>query len=75
MLRLKTRINFYRCKKMTSLRHHRSKGLRKNELVILVVEAPGRQGVKTQEYLDIPRFVTQPDEMRLPIRSTAYYYG
>jgi hypothetical protein len=25
-------------------------------LVILGVEAPGRQGVKPQEYLDIPKF-------------------
>jgi hypothetical protein len=30
--------------------------LQKNELVILGVEAPDRQGVKSQEYLDIPRF-------------------
>jgi hypothetical protein len=33
-------------------------GLAKNKLVILGVEAPGRQGVKSLEYLDIPRFCT-----------------
>jgi hypothetical protein len=27
-------------------------------LVILGVEAPGQQGVKPQEYLDIPKFCT-----------------
>jgi len=31
-------------------------GSRKNKLVILVVEAPGRQGAKTQEYQDILSF-------------------
>jgi hypothetical protein len=30
------------------------KGSRQNKLVILGVEAPGRQGGKSQEYLDIP---------------------
>ena len=33
-------------------------GLAKNKWVILGVEAPGRQGGKSQEYLDIPRFCT-----------------
>jgi hypothetical protein len=33
-----------------------SKGQRKNKLAILGVEVPGRQGAKTQEYLDIPSF-------------------
>jgi hypothetical protein len=32
------------------------KGSRKNKLAILGVEAPGRQGAKMQEYLDIPSF-------------------
>ena len=32
------------------------KGSRKNKFAILGVEAPGRQGAKTQEYLDIPSF-------------------
>jgi len=34
----------------------RIKGSRKNKLVILGVEALGRQGVKSPECLDIPRF-------------------
>jgi hypothetical protein len=33
-----------------------SKGSRKNKFAILGVEATGRQGAKTQEYLDIPSF-------------------
>ena len=32
------------------------KGSRKNKFAILGVEAPGRQGAKTQGYLDIPSF-------------------
>jgi hypothetical protein len=34
----------------------RINGSRKNKFAILGVEAPGRQGAKTQEYLDIPSF-------------------
>jgi hypothetical protein len=34
------------------------KGSRKNKFAILGVEAPGRQGAKTQEYRDIPNFRT-----------------
>jgi hypothetical protein len=33
-------------------------GSQKNKLVILGVETPGRQGVKSHEYLDITRFYT-----------------
>jgi hypothetical protein len=33
-----------------------AKGSRKNKFPILGVEAPGRQGAKTQEYLDIQSF-------------------
>jgi hypothetical protein len=33
-----------------------AKGSEKNKVAILGVEAPGRQGAKTQEYLDIPSF-------------------
>jgi hypothetical protein len=33
-----------------------TKGSRKNKVAILGVEATGRQGAKTQEYLDIPSF-------------------
>ena len=33
-----------------------SKGSRNNKFAILGVKAPGQQGAKTQEYLDIPSF-------------------
>jgi hypothetical protein len=33
-----------------------AKGSRKNKFTILGVAAPGWQGAKTQEYLDIPSF-------------------
>jgi hypothetical protein len=33
-----------------------AQGSRKNEFTILGVAAPGWQGAKTQEYLDIPSF-------------------
>ncbi len=33
-----------------------AKGSRKNKFTILGVEAPVWEGVKTQEYLDIPSF-------------------
>jgi hypothetical protein len=36
--------------------HGRLKGSRKNKFSILGVEAPGRQGAETQEYLEIPSF-------------------
>jgi hypothetical protein len=36
--------------------NHGTKGSRKNKLVILDVETPGRKGVKSHEYLDIPKF-------------------
>jgi hypothetical protein len=35
-----------------------SKGSRKNKLLILGVETPGRQDVESQEYFDITRFYT-----------------
>jgi len=33
------------------------KGSRKNKVAILADEAPGRQDVKMQEYLDMPSFL------------------
>jgi hypothetical protein len=36
------------------MQNHGAKGSRKNKLVILDVETPGRKGVKSHEYLDIP---------------------
>ena len=40
-----------------------TKGSRTNKFAILGVEASGRQGVKAQEYLDIPSIATQSDGM------------
>jgi hypothetical protein len=41
-------------KAITKMKEH--KGSRKNKFTILGVEAPVGQGVKTQEYRDIPSF-------------------
>jgi hypothetical protein len=43
---------------MTTITLHEfaAKGSRKNKFTILGVAAPGGQGAKTQEYLDIPSF-------------------
>jgi hypothetical protein len=40
------------------MQNHGAKGSRKNKLVISDVETPGRKGVKSHEYLDIPKFYT-----------------
>jgi hypothetical protein len=40
------------------MQNHGAKGSRKNKLLILDVETPGRKGVKSHEYLDIPKFCT-----------------
>jgi hypothetical protein len=43
-------------KRQQLLRLFSTKGSQKNKFAILGVEAPDRQGAKTQEYLDIPSF-------------------
>jgi len=40
------------------MQNHGAKGSRKNKLAISDVETPGRKGVKSHEYLDIPKFYT-----------------
>ncbi|MGA8242107.1 MAG: hypothetical protein WB818_16155 [Desulfobacterales bacterium] len=43
-------------KRQQLLRLFSTKSSQKNKFSILGVEAPDRQGAKTQEYLDIPSF-------------------
>jgi len=40
------------------MQNHGTEGSWKNKLVILDIETPGRKGVKSHEYLDIPNFCT-----------------
>jgi hypothetical protein len=42
-------------------------------LVILGVETPGRQGVKSQEYLDIPRFFNATGRDASASKMVSYY--
>jgi hypothetical protein len=49
------------------------KGSRKNKFAILGVEAPGRQGAKTQEYLDFPIFRTSSRTGCIGVQNVALF--